>query len=153
MRNGFAADELAFLRRAASLVAAGISVIALLALSDDGVPAYDHENAQAFAAPRVPTFACTPDQFPDLMAAAIEKRDLAAWGAREGGALRPCRCGDSRVWGGRFREPRAGSVRDGSCPYGNRAGCARDRVGFAREWIAEGGASTTSTCFLRDSRR
>jgi Putative mono-oxygenase ydhR len=112
MGNGFAADELAFLRRAASLVAAGISVIALLALSDDGVPAYDHENAQAFAAPRVPTFACTPDQFPDLMAAAIEKRDLAAWGAREGGALRPCRCGDSRVWGGRFREPRAGSVRD-----------------------------------------
>ncbi|HYZ30078.1 MAG TPA: VWA domain-containing protein [Thermoleophilaceae bacterium] len=77
-------DELALRRRAASLVAAGISVIALLALSDDGAPAYDHKNAQAFAALRIPTFACTPDQFPDLMAAAIEKRDLGAWAAREG---------------------------------------------------------------------
>jgi uncharacterized protein with von Willebrand factor type A (vWA) domain len=77
-------DEVALRRRTASLVAAGISVIALLALSDDGAPAYDHDNAQAFAALGIPTFACTPDQFPDLMAAAIEKRDLGAWAAREG---------------------------------------------------------------------
>jgi hypothetical protein len=33
---------------------------------------------------RHPTFASTPGQLPDLMAAAIEKRDLAAWAAREG---------------------------------------------------------------------
>jgi Mg-chelatase subunit ChlD len=71
-------------RRAAALVAAGVSVIALLALSDDGAPAYDHENAQAFAALGVPTFACTPDLFPDLMAAAIEKRDVGAWAAQAG---------------------------------------------------------------------
>jgi Mg-chelatase subunit ChlD len=77
-------DELALRRRAAALSAAGVSVIALLALSDDGAPAYDHENAQAFAGLGIPTFACTPDQFPDLMAAAIEKRDVAAWAAREG---------------------------------------------------------------------
>jgi uncharacterized protein with von Willebrand factor type A (vWA) domain len=76
-------DELALRRRAASLVAAGITVVALLALSDGGAPAYDHDNARAFAAVGIPTFACTPDQFPDLMAAAIEKRDLDAWAARE----------------------------------------------------------------------
>lgn len=59
-------------------------MIALLALSDDGAPAYDHDNAQAFAALGVPTFACTPDLFPDLMAAAIEKRDLGRFAAQEG---------------------------------------------------------------------
>ena len=77
-------DELALRRRAATLVAAGVSVVALLALSDDGAPAYDHENAQAFAALGVPTFACTPDLFPELMAAAIEKRDIRAWAAQAG---------------------------------------------------------------------
>ena len=77
-------DERALRRRAAELVAAGVSVIALLALSDDGAPAYDHENAQAFAALGVPTFACTPDLFPELMAAAIEKRDVEAWAAQTG---------------------------------------------------------------------
>jgi len=76
-------DELALRRRVASLVASGVSVIALLALSDEGAPAYDHDNATAFAAIGVPTFACTPDQFPELMAAAIEKRDVTAWAARQ----------------------------------------------------------------------
>ncbi|GAA2727144.1 VWA domain-containing protein [Actinocorallia aurantiaca] len=65
------------LRRAAALTRAGTQVIALLALSDDGAPAHDHENAAALAALGVPAFACTPDRFPDLMAAAIERRDLA----------------------------------------------------------------------------
>jgi uncharacterized protein with von Willebrand factor type A (vWA) domain len=77
-------DEQALRRRAAALVAAGVSVVALLALSDEGAPAYDHENAQAFAALGVPTFACTPDLFPELMAAAIEKRDVGAWAAQAG---------------------------------------------------------------------
>ena len=61
-----------------------MQVIALLALSDEGAPAYDHANAAAFAALGVPAFACTPDLFPDLMAAAIERRDLTAWAAGEG---------------------------------------------------------------------
>ena len=38
----------------------------------------------AFAALGVPAFACTPDLFPELMAAAIERRDIGAWAAREG---------------------------------------------------------------------
>src|ERR1051326_4457786 len=67
------------LRRAAAMTAAGVQVIALLALSDEGRPAYDHENAAALAALGVPAFACTPDAFPDLMAAAIERRDLKAF--------------------------------------------------------------------------
>jgi len=67
------------LRRAAAMTAAGVQMIALLALSDEGTPSYDHENAAALAAMGVPAFACTPDAFPELMAAAIERRDLATF--------------------------------------------------------------------------
>ncbi|MEU8060811.1 VWA domain-containing protein [Microbispora bryophytorum] len=62
------------LRRIATMTAAGVQVIVLLALSDEGTPQYDHDNAAALAAMGVPVFACTPDAFPGLMAAAIERR-------------------------------------------------------------------------------
>jgi hypothetical protein len=64
------------LRRVGALVAAGVQVVALLALSDSGAPAYDHDNAAALATLGVPAFACTPELFPDLMAAAIRGDDL-----------------------------------------------------------------------------
>ncbi|GAA4623879.1 VWA domain-containing protein [Actinoallomurus vinaceus] len=70
------------LRRAAAVTAAGTQVVALTALSDEGTPAFDHGNAAALAALGVPAFACTPDAFPDLMAAAIEGRDLTEWAER-----------------------------------------------------------------------
>ncbi len=69
------------LKRLGGFVAAGVQVIALLALSDDGRPSYDHQNAEALAAMGVPVFACTPDLFPDLMAAAINRQDLNQWAA------------------------------------------------------------------------
>jgi Mg-chelatase subunit ChlD len=72
-------DETAMLRRAASLIAAGVRFVALLALSDDGTPAYDRELAARLAALGAPVFACTPDRFPDMLAAALEGRDVAAW--------------------------------------------------------------------------
>lgn len=67
------------LKKAYELRQSGVIVIALLTLSDDGAPAYDHENAAAFAALDIPTFACTPDLFPELMAAAIQRKDLNKW--------------------------------------------------------------------------
>jgi Mg-chelatase subunit ChlD len=69
------------LRRIGALVAAGVQVVTLLALSDSGAPAYDHDNAAALAALGVPAFACTPELFPDLMAAAIRGEDLTQWAA------------------------------------------------------------------------
>ena len=75
--EGGAREEM--LRRVAGLVGAGVQVVTLLALSDSGAPSYDHDNASALAAMGVPAFACTPDQFPDLMAAAIRRDDLGAW--------------------------------------------------------------------------
>ena len=72
------------LKRAASLISSGVSLITLLALSDDGAPAYDHQNAAALAELGSPAFACTPDQFPALMAAAIGRQDIATWAAAQG---------------------------------------------------------------------
>jgi hypothetical protein len=69
------------LGRIARLVGMGVNVIALLALTDSGRPGYDPKNAEAFAALGVPVFACTPDQFPALMAAALRRQDIAAWAA------------------------------------------------------------------------
>ncbi|MEV6208344.1 VWA domain-containing protein [Kitasatospora sp. NPDC051914] len=64
------------LKRVAAMKAAGVQFIALLALSDEGAPAYDRSHAAALAALGAPAFACTPDAFPEIMAAAIEKRPL-----------------------------------------------------------------------------
>lgn len=72
------------LQRVASLVNSGVQMITLLALSDRGAPASDHAVAAQFAALTVPTFACTPDQFPDLMAAAIKHESIQQWAAGQG---------------------------------------------------------------------
>ncbi|SFR88442.1 VWA domain containing CoxE-like protein [Mitsuaria sp. PDC51] len=72
------------LRRAASLVESGVQCVALLALSDEGAPAYDRALAAKLAALGVPSFACTPDAFPGLMAAAIRRDDIGAWAAGQG---------------------------------------------------------------------
>ncbi|NJN32594.1 MAG: VWA domain-containing protein [Synechococcales cyanobacterium RM1_1_8] len=72
----------AMLKRVASLVASGVQMVALLALSDEGAPFFDHRNAAAFAALGIPSFACTPDQFPELMAAAIARQDIDQWAAQ-----------------------------------------------------------------------
>ncbi len=77
-------DPAGLRRRVGELVGAGVTVVPLLALADGGAPAYDHGAAADLAALGAPAFACTPDRFPDLMAAAIEGRDVGAWAAEEG---------------------------------------------------------------------
>ncbi len=76
--------EAELLKRAASLVSAGVQFIALLALSDEGAPSFDHRIAASLSGLGVPSFACTPESFPDLMAAAIQRRDLNQWAAERG---------------------------------------------------------------------
>lgn len=72
------------LQRASELVQSGVQLIVLLALSDEGAPSYDHHLAAKLAALGVPSFACTPDQFPALMAAAIRREDVGLWAAQQG---------------------------------------------------------------------
>lgn len=62
-----------------SLVNSGVQLIVLPALNDDGAPSYDRDHAEFLANIGVPTFACTPDRFPDLMAAALSKQDIGMW--------------------------------------------------------------------------
>jgi hypothetical protein len=75
-------DEKRMLQRVVGLVHAGVQVVCLLALSDKGAPSYDTGNAEALAALGVPSFACTPELFSDLMAAALTHQDLSRWAAR-----------------------------------------------------------------------
>lgn len=70
-------------KRAKTLTEAGVQIIVLLALNDDGAPGYDHGNAEFMASLGIPVFACTPDKFPDLMAAALSKQDIALWASKE----------------------------------------------------------------------
>ena len=72
------------LQRANELVQSGVQFITLLALSDEGAPCYDHQLAAKLAVLGVPSFACTPDQFPGMMAAAIRREDVNLWAARQG---------------------------------------------------------------------
>lgn len=76
--------EAGLLRRAMELIEGGVQFVTLLALSDEGAPAYDHALAAKLAALGVPSFACTPDAFPGLMAAAIRRDDIGAWAAANG---------------------------------------------------------------------
>lgn len=76
------------LRRTATLVGSGVTMVCLLALSDDGAPCYDDRLAAQMTALGAPAFACTPDLFPDLMAAAIRKQDLNEWSAKNGVVVR-----------------------------------------------------------------
>lgn len=69
-------NEREMLKRAATLKQAGVQVICLLALSDKGRPEYDKEVAEKLNALKIPTFACTPDKFPDLVAAALKGEDV-----------------------------------------------------------------------------
>lgn len=76
-------DNRAMLRRMGSLVQSGVQCVTLLALNDDGAPCFDHQNAAKFASLGIPSFACSPDQFPGLMAVAIARQDLSQWAAKE----------------------------------------------------------------------
>ncbi|WP_374582791.1 VWA domain-containing protein [Pseudoduganella sp.] len=78
--GGNAAQMLA---RARSMAASGMQMVCLLALDDHGAPSFDRQHAAQLADMGIPCFACTPDKFPDLMAAAIRKQDMAAWAAQQ----------------------------------------------------------------------
>lgn len=74
--------EAAMIKLLGELAGSGVQVIVLVALSDDGAPSYHHAAAEKIAQRGIPVFACTPDLFPDLMAAAINRQDIAQWAAK-----------------------------------------------------------------------
>lgn len=64
------------LQQAQQLQAQGVKLICLLALNDEGKPAYDETLAGQLRALNIPVMACSPDAFPALMAKAIEGKAL-----------------------------------------------------------------------------
>lgn len=72
-------NERQMLKKCASLKESGVQFIVLLALSDEGKPMFDRSVASKLATMGIPSFACTPDKFPDLMAAAIQKENIKNW--------------------------------------------------------------------------
>ncbi|MCB0593691.1 MAG: VWA domain-containing protein [Lewinellaceae bacterium] len=72
------------IKRCAAIKASGAQFITLLALNDQGAPSYNKQLAGQLAGLDIPAFACTPDQFPGLMAAAIKGDSLHSWMGREG---------------------------------------------------------------------
>ena len=58
-------------RRVRELVESGVQVIVLLALSDEGTPAHDHDHAAALAGLGATVVSSTPDEFPALLADAL----------------------------------------------------------------------------------
>ncbi len=58
-------------RRVAEIVASGVHVVVLLALSDEGSPAHDHAQAAALTALGATVMATTPNEFPQVLADAL----------------------------------------------------------------------------------
>ena len=69
------------LKRMAAIIGSGVQLVTLLALNDEGAPMYDHRIAEELGKMGSPAFACSPDKFPDLMSAAIQKQDISQWAA------------------------------------------------------------------------
>jgi hypothetical protein len=76
-------NEQELLSRVASIKQTGVQLICLLALNDQGSPAYSRTLAAKFAELDIPSFACTPEQFPRLMATALRDGNIYHWMAGE----------------------------------------------------------------------
>lgn len=74
-------DAEALVDRLARITVSGVNVIVLLALTDTGRPSYDPHLSARVASLGIPVFACTPDQFPELMATALRREDVHGWAA------------------------------------------------------------------------
>lgn len=75
-------------KRLEEMVNAGVQIVCLLALDDSGAPYYDQQNARFLSNLGVPVFACTPDLFPDMMAAAIARQNMQQWAGDRGISLK-----------------------------------------------------------------
>ena len=62
------------LAEATELTRSGVTLLVLLALSDEGTPAHDHAVAAELVALGATVMACTPDRFPDVLGAALADR-------------------------------------------------------------------------------
>jgi len=65
-------SEELLLSQVQEMLRAGVRMVTLLTLSQDGAPDYNPALAARFQALGVPAFACTPEHFPEVMSRAME---------------------------------------------------------------------------------
>jgi hypothetical protein len=70
------------IRRMHEMVAAGVRVICLLALSDSGIPVFDERVARKLSEGGIPCFGCTPNKLPELIEGVLKKQNLKTLAAR-----------------------------------------------------------------------
>ena len=56
----------------------GITVVCLLAISDQGTPHYDHAMAEKISKIQIPCFACSPNRLPELLDCALNQKEFKA---------------------------------------------------------------------------
>lgn len=64
-------SEAQLIGQAKAIVDTGARLLVILALDQDGRPSYHPELARRLAGMGIPAFACTPDQFPEVMSGAM----------------------------------------------------------------------------------
>jgi len=75
-------NQAQLIRRMHEMVASGVRVICLLALSDSGIPVFDERVARKLSEGGVPCFGCTPNKLPELIEGVLKKQDLKTLAAR-----------------------------------------------------------------------
>ena len=70
--------------RVDQLVRAGVTVLVLLALSDEGAPIANHNEGAVLAGLGAYVTTCTPNEFPDLLTSVLDGSALSHHGARMG---------------------------------------------------------------------
>ena len=67
--------------RVDQLVRAGVTVVVLLALSDEGAPIANHNEAAVLAGLGAYVTACTPNEFPELLTSVLDGTAVSHTGA------------------------------------------------------------------------
>ena len=61
----------------------GITVVCLLAISDQGTPHYDHEMAEKIGKLGISCFACSPNRLPELLDCALNQKEFVTMDTRK----------------------------------------------------------------------
>lgn len=70
-------NQAALVRRMREMRESGVRTLCLLSLSDSGRPFYDERLARQLSRDGTPCFACTPGMLPELVAGALQGRDMS----------------------------------------------------------------------------
>jgi VWA domain containing CoxE-like protein len=69
-------NEGRFVKKMEFLLESGVHAVGLLAISDQGQPAYNERLAEKLVKMGMPCFGCTPDRLPELLATVLKGNDL-----------------------------------------------------------------------------